>query len=101
MSTTSPCFNMPGFRAAAAKKQSGSKRGSLPNSIPPNTELRGGEWIGSSKSSYATSVPGTFDALESLELFGMLRTYGDEEGGTQDNYLERNRALASQIWTRL
>ena len=81
MSTTLPCFNMPGFRAVAAKEQSDSKRGSLPNSFPPNTELRGGEWIGSSTSPYAASVPGTFDALESLQLFGTLRTYGDEEGG--------------------
>ena len=58
------------------------KKGFLPNSIPPNTELRGGEWIGSSKSSYAAPNPGTFDALASLELFGTLRTHGDE-GGTQ------------------
>ena len=32
---------------------------------------------------YAASVPGTVDALESLELFGTLGTYGDEEGGPQ------------------
>ena len=79
-----PCFNRPGFRVAAAKEQSDSKRGFLLNSISPNTELRGGEGIGFiNKSSYAASIPGTFDALESLELFGILGTYGDEEGGTQ------------------
>ena len=79
-----PCFNRPGFRVAAAKEQSDSKRGFLLNSISPTTELRGGEGIGFiNKSSYAASVPGTFDALESLELFGILGTYGDEEGGTQ------------------
>ena len=79
-----PCFNRPGFRVAAAKEQSDSKRGFLLNSISTNTELRGGEGIGFiNKSSYAASVPGTFDALESLELFGILGTYGDEEGCTQ------------------
>ena len=63
---------MPGFRAAAAKEQSYSKRGFLPNSIFPNTELTGGEGIGSGKPSYATSVPETFDAPKNRELFGTL-----------------------------
>ena len=62
-----------GFRAAAVKKQSDSKRGFLPNSIFPNTELTGGEGIGSSKSSRAASVPETFDALETCKLLGTLR----------------------------
>ena len=80
MSTTLPCFNMPGFRAAVAKEQSDSKEGFPPNSFSPTTELRGGEEIGSSKSSYAaSSVPKTFDALEKCELFGTL----GEQGGTQ------------------
>ena len=61
---------MPGFRAAAVNEKSDSKRGFLPNSIPPNTELRGVEGKGSSKSSYAASVHETFDALENCELFG-------------------------------
>ena len=71
MSTTLPCFNIPGLRAAAAKEQSDSKSGSLPNSTS-NTELTGEERIGSSKSSYAASVPKTFDAPENCELFGTL-----------------------------
>ena len=70
---------MPGFRAAAVKEKSDSKRGCLPNSIAPSTELRGVEGKASSKSSYAASVPKTFDALENRELF---RTR-DEQGGTQ------------------
>ena len=80
MSTTLPCFNMPRFRAVAAKEQSDSKRGFLPNSISPNTELEEGEGIGSSKSSYAASVPETFDAPQnrnySERLVGkMVHTY--------------------------
>ena len=75
MFTTLPCFNMPGFRAAAAKKQSDSKGGFIPNSISPNTELRGDQEAGSNKSSYAVSVPETFDALENRELFGTLRAH--------------------------
>ena len=63
---------MPGFRAAAVNEKSDSKRGLLLNSIPPNTELRRVEGKGSSKSSYAASVPETFDALENCELFGTL-----------------------------
>ena len=63
---------MPGFRAAAIKKQSDSKRDFLLNSIFPKTELTGGEGIGSSKSSCAASVPETFDALETCELLGTL-----------------------------
>jgi hypothetical protein len=55
---------MPGFRAAADKKQSDSIWGFLPISIFPNTEPTGGEGIGSSKSSCAASVPEIFDALE-------------------------------------
>ena len=39
MYMTLACFSMPGFRAAAVKKQSDSNRGFLPNSIFPNTEL--------------------------------------------------------------
>ena len=77
MFTTSPCFNIPGFRAAAAKEQSDSERGFLPNSIPPNTELTGREGIGSSKSSYAAWVPETFGAPENPELFGTL---GGQDG---------------------
>ena len=57
MSTTLPCFNMPGFRAVAAKEQSYSKRGFFTSSIFPIIELTGGEGVGSSKSSYAASVP--------------------------------------------
>ena len=34
-----------------------SKRGFLPNSISPNTELTGGEGVGSSKSPHAASIP--------------------------------------------
>ena len=82
MSTTLACFNMPGFRVAVAKEQSDSKRGFLPNSFSPNTELRGGEGIGFSESSYAASVPATFDALENLERFGTLGTLC-KEGRTQ------------------
>ena len=63
---------MPGFRAAAVKKQSDSNRSFLPNSIFPDTELTGGEEIGSSKSPYTASVPETFDALENRVLFGTL-----------------------------
>ena len=70
---------MPGFRAAAVKEKSNLNRGFLPNSIPPNTELRGVEGKGSGKSSYAASVPDTFDALKNLELFGTLH----EQGRTQ------------------
>ena len=50
------------------------KKGFPPNSISPNTKLRGGEGVGSSKSSHAASIPGTFEALEKLELFGTLGT---------------------------
>ena len=64
MSTALPCFNMPGFRAAAAKNQFDSKRGFFPNSFFPNMELTGGEGIGSSKLSYA--VPEKFDAPETV-----------------------------------
>ena len=59
-----------------------SKKGFHPNSISPNTELRGGGEIGSDKSSYAAPVPGKFDALEKLELFGPLGTLC-EQGGIQ------------------
>ena len=51
-----------------------SKKGLHPNLTFPTTVLRGGEGIGSGKSSYAASVPGNFDALEKLELFGPLGT---------------------------
>ena len=66
---------MPGFRAAAAEEKYDSKRGFLPNSIPPNTALPGGEEIGSSKPS--ASVPETLDAPEDRELFGTL---GGQDG---------------------
>ena len=59
MFTTLPCFNMPRFRAVAARLE----KGFHPDSISPNTELMGGEGVSSSKSSYAASVPATFDAL--------------------------------------
>ena len=72
MYMTLACFSMPGFRAAAVKKQSDSNRGFLPNSIFPNTELTGGEGIGSSKLPYGASVHETFEALENRELFGTL-----------------------------
>ena len=72
---------MPGFRAAAAKEQSDSKGGVLPNSISHNTELREGEGIGSNKLSYAASAE-TFDRLEIRELSGTLGTLC-KEGGTQ------------------
>ena len=68
---------MPGFRAATVKKQSDSNKGFVPNSISPNTELTGGEGIGSSKFLYAASNPETFDALENRELFGTL---GGQDG---------------------
>ena len=42
----------------------------------------GGEGIGSSKLSYPTSVPETFDAPRNRELFGTLETLC-EQGGTQ------------------
>ena len=70
---------MPGIRATAVKNQPDSKRGFFPNSIFPNTELTGGEGIGSSKSPYAATVPETFDALKNCELFGTL----DGQDGTQ------------------
>ena len=79
MSATLPWFNMPEFRTAAAKEQSGSKRGFLPNSISPNTELTGGEGVGSRKSSYTVSVPETFDAPENHELFGSLDRQDDSQ----------------------
>ena len=59
------------------KKKSDSNKGFLPNSLFPNTELTGGEGIGSSKSPYTASVPETFDALEDRELFGTL---GGQDG---------------------
>ena len=61
------------------QKRSDSNRDFLPNSISPNTELTGGEGIGSSKSPYTASVPQTFDALENRVLFGTLW----EKDGTQ------------------
>ena len=61
------------------QKQSDPSRGFLPNSFSPNTELTGGEGIGSSKSPYTASVPQTFDALENRVLFGTL----GEKDGTQ------------------
>ena len=65
------------------------KQGFLPNSIFPNTELTGGEGVGSSKSPYTASVPETFDALENRVLFGIL---GGKDG-TQ--LLGRGRNLTS------
>ena len=73
------CFNITGFRTVAAKETSDSKRGFLPNSIFPSTELPGGEGIGSSRSSCAASVLETSDAPENRELFGTL----GGQGGTQ------------------
>ena len=73
LSTALPCFSMPGFRAAAVKKQSNSKRGFLPNSIFPNTELTWGKGSGSVKSSHAVSVLETFDAFEKCELLEHYR----------------------------
>ena len=48
------------------QKQSDSKRSFLPNSIFPNTELTGGEGIGSRKLPYTASVHKTSDALETV-----------------------------------
>ena len=59
------------------KNKSGSNRDFLPISIYPNTELAGGDGIGSRKLPYATSVPKTFDALENRELF---ETFGELDG---------------------
>ena len=68
------------IQTAAAKEQSGSKRGFLQNSISPNTELTGGGGgIGSRKSSYTVSVPETFDAPENHELFGSLDGQDDTQ----------------------
>ena len=62
-------------------------RGFVPNSIFPNTELTGGEGIGSGKSPCAASVPETFDALENCELLGTL-------GGKDGKQLLRG----AEIW---
>ena len=88
MSTSLPCFNMPGFRAAATKEQTDLIRDFLPNSISPNSELTGGEGIGSSKSSYAASVPETFDAPENCKLLGTL-------GGQDGTQLLKGRNLTT------
>ena len=79
MSTTLLFINMPGLRAAAGKNQSDSKRGFLPNSIAPNTGLTGEEGVGSSKPSYAASVPETSDAPENREMFGTLGAQDDTQ----------------------
>ena len=86
MSMSLPCFNMPGFRAAAAKEQPDLIRVFLPNSSSPNTELTGGEGIRYSKSSYAASAPETFDAPKNCKLFGTL-------GGQDGTQLLRGQEL--------
>ena len=58
------------------------KNGFPPELNFPQYGTKGGEGIGSSKSSYAALVPGKFDALERLEMFGTLGTLR-EEGGTR------------------
>ena len=53
------------------------KKGFPPKLNFPQHRTNGGEGIGSSKSSYAASVPETFDAPENRELFGTL---GGQDG---------------------
>ena len=58
------------------------KKGFPPELDFPNTELTGGEGIGSSKSSRAASVAETFDAIENCEMLGTL-------GGENSTQLRR------------